>query len=405
MKKGSVLAIILMLTCGGAAQAFDPEALEIHGFASAGYLKTTENNYLLNSEDGSFEFNEAGLNVTTALSDRFKAGMQLFSQDQGDVGNNAVHLDWAFLDYKWKEAFGIRVGRVKTPLGLFNEIRDYDMLRTSILLPQGVYSEYYRELQIAYQGVALYGTLPLASVGKLTYDVFGGQPQVPADGIMAKYLADESLRIISMPVDRMIGARLHWYAPVNSPLNGLMFGATMMQFRVELNQESTTQPIYFRSDVPETRFTFFSASYDIGKWTLAGEYQRWGYDGTLYADMSHVNVPNPAPYEYTIATDTYYVLLSYTVTDWLRTGVYYSVYYADRDDRDGKKLPARGLKDYAGWQKDLALSLRFDISDAWIVKLETHVMNGVALCDFAENDMSKIKENWMLFAVKTTFTF
>ena len=120
MQKRIMLAIILMMAGGGAAQAFDMEDLEIHGFASTGYLRSTQNNYLLLSKEGSFEFNEAGLNVASSLTDNFRVGMQLFSRDQGEVGNNEVSVDWAFLDYQRNEAFGIRVGRIKTLLVLVN---------------------------------------------------------------------------------------------------------------------------------------------------------------------------------------------------------------------------------------------------------------------------------------------
>ncbi len=169
-----VMTVVLLCLAGaGAARAFDVEEIEIHGFASTGYIKTDHNNYLVLSEDGSFEFNEAGLNVTTALSENLRVGVQLFSRDLGDVGNNDIELDWALLDYHWNEALGLRVGRIKIPMGLYNDTRDYDLLRTSILLPQGLYNVYFREAEIAYQGAGLYGNLALAAGGRLGYDLCG----------------------------------------------------------------------------------------------------------------------------------------------------------------------------------------------------------------------------------------
>ncbi len=401
MQKGIMLAIILALAGGGAVQAFEAEELEIHGFASTGYIQSTENNYLVLSTDGSFEFNEAGLNVTTSLNDHIRVGMQLFSRDQGDVGNNAINLDWAFLDYQWKEAFGLRVGRIKTPLGLANETRDYDMLRASILLPQGTYNEYYREATAAYQGAGIYGNLSLASAGTLRYDLYGGAMEVKTDDIMAKYIADVDMDVTAATINRMAGGQLRWY----TPLRGLMLGATFVQLRMQLDSEATAAPVYMQLKMPEMRFLYLSAEYDLGDWNVAAEYHRWKYDFSLDYDMSQIEQPNPPTLNDTIDRDAYYVALSYRATDWLQAGAYYTAFYVDRHDRDGKNFATQeGFPDYGAWQKDLALSLRFDLTDFWLVKLETHFMDGFALCDYSDN-ADGFEKDWMFFAVKTTFNF
>lgn len=173
MRKILMTVVVMFLVGSGVAHA-QLDDLEIHGFASTGYLKSTDNNFLVLSEEGSFEFNETGLNVTTTLTDNIRVGMQLFARDMGDVGNNDVQLDWAFLDYQWKESLGVRLGKLKTPLGLYNDTRDYDMLRTLILLPMSVYSENARETTASYRGGGLYGAISLGLGGRLSYDIFGG---------------------------------------------------------------------------------------------------------------------------------------------------------------------------------------------------------------------------------------
>jgi hypothetical protein len=42
--------------------------VEIHGFASTGYIISDKYNYLANSKDGTFEFNEAGINFSSSLA-------------------------------------------------------------------------------------------------------------------------------------------------------------------------------------------------------------------------------------------------------------------------------------------------------------------------------------------------
>jgi hypothetical protein len=68
---------------------FDRE-LHVHAFVSQGFLKSTDNDFLADSSRGSFEFFEAGLNVSRAMSDQLRLGMQLFSRDLGPNGDYKV---------------------------------------------------------------------------------------------------------------------------------------------------------------------------------------------------------------------------------------------------------------------------------------------------------------------------
>ena len=65
-KKGLCLGLILsLLTVWGApAGAAEIAGIDIHGFISQGYLQSTDNNYLANTDKGTFEFNEAAINFS-----------------------------------------------------------------------------------------------------------------------------------------------------------------------------------------------------------------------------------------------------------------------------------------------------------------------------------------------------
>ena len=390
----TIAAVLLLF--GGFSDAFDLDNVAIHGFGSTGYLKSDQNNYLVQSKEGSFEFNEAGLSVTADLTDNARAGIQLFSRDLGNVGNNAVILDWAFLDYHWKESFGIRLGKMKLPENLYNDTRDYDMLRSSILLPQSVYNEYYRESEAGYQGAGLYGNLPLGVIGRLTYDAFVGTASIDPNSALAKALSTLELTFTTANIDYLFGGRLKW----NTPLEGLMFGASLLQLDMDYSAKSVGAPVYFNFDIPEMRRAYVFSEYNRGDWTVAAEYFRWDFDFTTHIDMSATGQPEPPSVEDSNNSEGIYGLISYRFTEWFELGTYYSVYYADRDDRDGKNFEP----DYRAWQKDLAISTRFDVTDFWLIKFETHFMDGVALCTEVDNP-DGFEKDWVFFAAKTTFYF
>src|SRR5688572_6895717 len=80
----------------------EPPPVEIHGFVSQGLLKSTDNNFLAESERGSVEFTEVGINFSRALSDRLRFGMQLFARDLGPIGDYSAKIDWAYFDYRYR---------------------------------------------------------------------------------------------------------------------------------------------------------------------------------------------------------------------------------------------------------------------------------------------------------------
>jgi hypothetical protein len=64
-----------------------------------------------------------------------------------------------------------------------------------------------------------------------------------------------------------------------------------------------------------------------------------------------------------------------------------------------------GRQDY---QRDLALSFRFDLNEYWLLKLEGHYMNGTAALDPALNggqQQKALAKDWAAFLVKTTAYF
>ena len=110
IKKITAMALIFFsieILANHSAKAQDP--VQIHGFLSQGYLKSSANNYLADTEDGTFQFNEFGINFTTDLADGLHMGMQLFARDLGSLGNDDVIIDWAYADYFYKSWLGIRI--------------------------------------------------------------------------------------------------------------------------------------------------------------------------------------------------------------------------------------------------------------------------------------------------------
>ncbi len=396
MKKLFVSIIIIAVYIANLSDSFAQNEIDIHGFASTGYMKSDHNNYLVPSEEGSFELNEFAIHFSTTITDKIRIGMQLFSYDLGDTGNNTVKLDWAFLDYQWREVLGIRLGKIKVPYGLYNETQDYDMLRTPILLPQSIYNRYYREVMIGFQSINIYGKISMGTLGRLDYDAIYGTADISTDGEMAKNIVRNALPGSIMEKATMnygIAGRIKW----KTPIKGLILGQTLS--KTDMKYEIANASSRFETTIPDSLISLYFVEFSIDRLTFAAEYIDAEADSETEGTIGIVSIPSyELPYHY----DGFYGLISYQISDNIESSTYYSVYYDDVDDRDGSK---RTDKDFYGWQKDWAISARYDINSSWIVKLEVHFMDGAALAHGLDNPSGIDHQAWTLYAIKTTFSF
>ena len=103
----------------------------------------------------------------------------------------------------------------------------------------------------------------------------------------------------------------------------------------------------------------------------------------------------------------FYGSATYRFSDLFQAGAYYSEYYPDLGDKDGKGYEKLyGYPASNGWLKDTAFSLRFDLNTNWIAKIEGHKMNGTAVM-FRSDQVNPydVVEDWYLGAAKLTFSF
>lgn len=171
-----IVQSVLVFFCAaqiGWAQEFKflDRTVQVHGFVSQGFVYTDQNNWLtMNTTQGSGAMTDMGLNMSSQITDKFRVGAQVYDRNLGQLGQWHPSLDWAVADYRFKNWLGIRAGKVKTTLGLYNDAQDLDFLHVFALLPQSVYPSDLRDTTIAHSGGDLYGNIPFHHhLGDLSY--------------------------------------------------------------------------------------------------------------------------------------------------------------------------------------------------------------------------------------------
>jgi hypothetical protein len=156
---------------------FGGRDLQIHSFASQSFLYSNNNNYLTtDTSRGSFAFTDAGANISTQLSDKFRVGAQMYMRNIGTLGEWHPVLDWAVADYNFMDWFGVRGGKVKTILGLYNDTQDMEFVHTWAVLPQSLYTLDLRSSTIAHVGGDIYGEIHLKkNLGSVSCTAYAGR--------------------------------------------------------------------------------------------------------------------------------------------------------------------------------------------------------------------------------------
>jgi hypothetical protein len=362
------------------------EGLEIHGFASQGFLKSNANNFLSESDGGSFQFNEMGLNFTYDAGNSVLMGAQLSARDLGDVGNDKVSVAWAFGDYKWRDWLSFRAGIMKSEAGLYSTGRDIDSLRTCIILPQAIYDEWSRDSAQGTKGVKIYGKVQAGAAGILEYGLQAADVQIPLDSGIAvnieKNFGGADLNYADL--DTLYSAMIKWY----TPLDGLLlsyWGYYTNETDMRLNNSAL---VYKNSDAKKS---IFSIQYAANNLTLTAE----GSYATSRGDLFMTVAPGVVVHaidDDRVQSTNYYVSAGYRFTDWFEA----SLYYSNSEKSYNGTGPGNELK-------DICVSTRFDITDNMIFKLETHVMDGLYGVD--AGDDGTLDDSWMLYAAKVSYTF
>ncbi len=408
--------ILLFLMLCVPVHASDWKDIRIHGFVSQGWLDSDRNNYLSETQDGTFEFNEIGINFSSVLSERLRLGMQVFSRDIGNYYNNDIVLDWAVADYRFSNIWGIKAGKVKMPFGLYNQIRDADMLRTPILMPSGIYSETRRDHTDAYTGVGVYGSLDVFGAADMNTELFFGTSEIPSDGMFFKSdfekIAKTSSRILkrslgyenpNMDTNYIGGGSVSW----NTPTDGLKIAFSMMtlgtDISCDLKNSTGMTAARFEADTEISNIQVWSLEYSVRRLTVATEWMmmRVRNDIRIYDLFQEGNMTASSA---VTRSQSWYIQASYQVNDWLTCGLYYSEYYPNREDKLGKNLVLKGEADYFAWQKELVPTIRIDIGKNWLIKLEVHFTDGAALLNEFENPEGT-ERHWTLWAIKSSFNF
>ncbi|MBN2644996.1 MAG: hypothetical protein JXR59_05925 [Desulfuromonadaceae bacterium] len=376
----AVWCLLVLPTVGGAVDLYD--AVQIHGFFSQGYLHSHNNNFLAHSRSGSLKFTDCALNLNWQPLDALRLGAQAFYRNLGDYNENAVVLDWGLVEYQPKDWIGLRLGKIKMPLGLYNETRDASFVLPMVFLPQSIYDESRRDLTLAYLGAGLFGNVALGRFGDVDYHLFWGESSYPDESILQESserslentivrnsqlspsrqnpLIPDSFSTLDRANDKIRGAALVW-----NLLPELRFGASLLHSESEIKVDSDGVSLVAVETTVHGRYVL-SAEYHTEQWLLAAEYSE--SDRTMES-FGETALDGPS--------QSWYVMLCYFPHEQWTISLLYDEFYREKHDKHSDSRPQ--VRADNGWRKDIGLGLRYDVNSWCNLKLEYHYIDGSAM--------------------------
>lgn len=379
------------------------DRIQLHGFASQGYLNSSCNNFLSDSIGGTFDFNEIGVNINGLINNNFRYGAQILSRKMGNYDDNDVRLDWGLADYHLHDWTGLRLGKIKIPLGLYNTERDSDFLRPMIFLPQSIYDETRRDTWLAHWGGEAYGNVEIPSWGGFDYKIFYGRITYDEDSVFHdSVLANINSRLANNQHASSPDPNLPLHVDALDRDNEYLYGANLtyspniknLRLGISwISQEDTSYGDGETIGAYKTNSNFvLSLEYIWQDFFLSAEYGENDRTQTLY-DITSFDGPN----------QSWYFMLSYAVTEQLSFTVLYDEYWKDKRNKNNS-VHASGRDDSTPWRKDWGCGVRYDVNERWTVKGEWHAVDGTALLlDFFNQNLTK--RYWHYSAVKVSFNF
>jgi hypothetical protein len=304
-------------------------------------------------------------------------------------------VDYALVDVTLSShpdfRFGFRAGRIKNPLGLYNETRDVPFTRPGIFLPQVIYYDRVRNLVLSSDGFMLFGERTLADAGTLSLVAGGGRP-VLDENVEWTYLGGDYAGRME-PDGPLWSASLWLTSPTERFKAGLSLASAGLSY--DASEQSPLNPGSI--DFIET---IGSLQYNAERWTLSAEYARvpleWKDFGPAFPFRKE-------------AMEGYYLQGAYRLRQNLELTLRYEEGYADRKDRDGQRASALTGGDtppFDFYSKIWTLGLRWDPAPNLMFRIEYQRHAGTFALSIRENrDSSDLVKHWDAFAASISLRF
>lgn len=387
----SLLLVAVALRAGAADSNQWDHNFQLHGFVTQAFVKTDNNRWFGPSDQGSFEFTEVGINASLKPHADLLLTAQLLARRAGDMYDGSPAVDFALA--RWdlfdngEYQFGVSAGRLKNPIGLYNQTRDVAHTRPGILLPQVVYYDKVRNLELSGDGAALH------------FSRFTGIGQFAIDYYVSQLLLDRNVEATFVGAD--FGGKVvsdNWtqggqvrFTSLDEQVNlALSYLDTSMDFEAALGDP-------FGNGNTRIQFLVGSFQFTTGDWTITTEYVLEPLEWSGY-DLSFPGAPR---LDSEITLDAFYLQVERYLDSDLSLLARYGEADTGRIEPPGSLFPQ-----YSNFSRILTLGVRWDVTPRLMLRAEYANHNGTLVLSNIDNPVpASLSRHWNMFSVLASYRF
>ena len=133
--------------------------LKLHGFVAQGLIQSNESNFVNDDGDISTRLTEVGINASYRIHPKLRVAGQGIYLNGGNRYPEGARIDYLFLDWQllnipnWQ--VDMHIGRYKNYHWMYSATRDVPHTRPSIILPQSIYFDVFRDVALGSDGLAI----------------------------------------------------------------------------------------------------------------------------------------------------------------------------------------------------------------------------------------------------------
>ncbi|MGB3727107.1 MAG: hypothetical protein WA981_15265 [Glaciecola sp.] len=376
------------------------DKLKVSGFVGLGIASTSDNNFL-GDERASSSIIELGLGASYRVNNNMtftgQVGHRRFAESFSD---EKLRVDFASFNYftnalNMGEQF-ISVGRVKVPSGFYNASRDVPSTRSSILLPQSVYLDIFRNSQLSVDGIQVNTTNELFN-GLLSIDASIGSPQIDDNFSLAMFGG---------------GAKGDWDIDLSKSINvtfendtailGMTYTRVEPEYSAEEGDRIIVVPGVFElpivDGVIKLRTLIISARLNFGQVEWSNEYM---YRKIIVDAFVEGRGPTDRPQE------GYYTQLRYPFSENLSLFARWERFYRNANDKRRTRPRPVDVPLWAEITSSVSIGATYRISRNWQIAAEFHNVSGSAWLPpfFLPTPEATESKDWTLSAVQVSYRF
>ena len=369
---------------------------QFHGFVAQGVTDVDGSDFINDDSSLSPELTEIGINASYQLSSNLRLAGQVVYLNGGNRYAEGVRVDYALLDWSVYESLdwqaNIYLGRFKNNHWLYSSSRDIPFARPSIILPQSVYFDGFRDIAVGGDGAAIKISHSDDEYGNIDFNFsFGTSPisDKQADIILSEFAQG------TVKQDSDIQASIYWQPAFSLWRFGMSYLDSDFSY-----QENNSGDLFFDGDF-SFQFYTMNALYEGESWEFSGEiYQeRFTTDGFYH----------PLHFKKPIGQGMY-VQSRYKVSNELTLLARHESFYSDRNDKKGEKLEEESgglIPAYFAYHRDTTVGLSYDFSSNLRLRLEYHWFQGAGRLTpvVLPNPKTNDSKNWQLWAVQLMYWF